>query len=146
MMCGYLSGMAVFGAMVRDNTPVNKTGMFQGLRICGQVLIPGVIGPAIGAAVLKNAPQILNSDGTYSFTAPVGVTEVILAVKGDVSGDGRVNVGDVSKLYAHVKQTNMLTGDALFVADVSNDGRINIGDVSKLYGHCKGTNVLTWDT
>ena len=67
MMCGYLSGMAVFGAMVRDNTPVNKTGMFQGLRICGQVLIPGVIGPAIGAAVLKNAPQILNSDGTYSF-------------------------------------------------------------------------------
>ena len=59
--------MAVFGVMVRDNTPVNKTGMFQGLRICGQVLIPGVIGPAIGAAVLKNAPQILNSDGTYSF-------------------------------------------------------------------------------
>jgi ATP-dependent helicase/nuclease subunit A len=26
--------------------------MFQGLRICGQVLIPGVIGPAIGAKIL----------------------------------------------------------------------------------------------
>ena len=67
MMCGYLSGMAVFGAMVRDYTPENKAGMFQGLRIFSQVLIPGIIGPAIGARVLANAEQILNDDGTYSF-------------------------------------------------------------------------------
>ena len=67
MMTGYLAGMAVFGAMIRDYTPDNKAGMFQGLRIVAQVLIPGVIGPAIGAAVLSNAEQITNSDGTTSF-------------------------------------------------------------------------------
>ena len=67
MMCGYLSGMAVFGAMIRDNTPENKAGMFQGLRIFAQVLIPGIIGPAIGSAVLKNAETVLNNDGTTSF-------------------------------------------------------------------------------
>ena len=67
MLCGYLSGMAVFGAMLRDHTPENKAGMFQGQRIIGQVLIPGIIGPAIGAAVLKNAEVIVNSDGTTSF-------------------------------------------------------------------------------
>ncbi len=67
MLTGFLSGMAVFGAMVRDNTPQNKTGMFQGVRIIAQVLIPGVIGPAIGAAVLKNAEKIANGDGTESF-------------------------------------------------------------------------------
>ena len=67
MMCGYLAGMAMFGAILRDKTPENKAGMFQGLRIVGQVLIPGVIGPAIGAAVLKNAETILNDDGTTSF-------------------------------------------------------------------------------
>ena len=67
MLCGYLSGMAVFGAMLRDYTPANKAGMFQGQRIVGQVLIPGIIGPAIGAAVLKNAETILNDDGTTSF-------------------------------------------------------------------------------
>ena len=67
MMCGYLSGMAVFGALIRDYTPDNKAGMFQGLRICFQVLIPGIAGPAIGAAVLANADKILNGDGTYSF-------------------------------------------------------------------------------
>ena len=67
MLCGYLSGMAVFGAMLRDHTPENKAGMFQGQRIIAQVLIPGIIGPAIGAAVLKNAELIVNNDGTTSF-------------------------------------------------------------------------------
>ena len=67
MMSGYLCGMAVFGAMIREKTPENKSGMFQGLRICGQVLIPGVIGPEIGKAVLKNADVIINNDGTTSF-------------------------------------------------------------------------------
>ncbi len=67
MMSGYLSGSAVFGAMIRDCTPQGKAGMFQGLRIVGQVLIPGVVGPAVGAAVLKNAATVLNDDGTTSF-------------------------------------------------------------------------------
>ncbi|MBQ1187259.1 MAG: MFS transporter [Clostridia bacterium] len=67
MMCGYLAGMAVFGAMIRDYTPENKAGMFQGLRIFSQVLIPGVVGPMIGAAVLKNAETVVNNDGTTSF-------------------------------------------------------------------------------
>ena len=67
MMCGYLSGMAVFGAVIRDYTPEGKAGMFQGLRIFSQVLIPGVIGPKIGSTVLKNAELITNNDGTQSF-------------------------------------------------------------------------------
>ena len=67
MMCGYLSGMAVFGARIRDLTPAGKAGMLQGVRIFSQVLVPGVIGPWIGKWVLRNADMILNSDGTYSF-------------------------------------------------------------------------------
>ena len=67
MLCGYLGSGAIFGAMVRDRTPKNKSGMFQGQRIIGQVLIPGIIGPAIGAAILQNAQQIVNDDGTTSF-------------------------------------------------------------------------------
>ena len=67
MMCGYLGTGAVLGAMIRDRTPKAKSGMFQGLRIVGQVLIPGVIGPAIGAWVLRGADTIVNGDGTTSF-------------------------------------------------------------------------------
>ena len=80
MMCGYLTGMAVFGAMVRDRTPVGKAGMFQGLRIVGQVLVPGVVGPAIGAAVLKNAETIANNDGTSSFIPNQNIFLAALAV------------------------------------------------------------------
>ncbi len=67
MLCGYLSGMAVFGAMIRDHTPENKAGMFQGQRIVCQVLLPGIIGPAIGAAVLQNAEKIIDGDGREVF-------------------------------------------------------------------------------
>ncbi|MBQ8881852.1 MAG: MFS transporter [Clostridia bacterium] len=67
IMSGYLTGTAVFGARIRDNTPQNKSGMFQGLRIVGQVLIPGIIGPFIGSAVLTGAQTIVNNDGTTSF-------------------------------------------------------------------------------
>ena len=67
MMCGYLSGMAVFGAVIREKTPEGKAGQFQGLRIIGQVLIPGIVGPVIGSAVLHNAHQVVNQDGTTSF-------------------------------------------------------------------------------
>ena len=67
MMSGYLSGMAVFGALIRDNIPVEKAGSLQGIRIFSQVLVPGVVGPMIGKWVLKNAEKITNGDGTESF-------------------------------------------------------------------------------
>lgn len=67
MMCGYLCGSAVFGAMIREKIPANKAGMFQGLRIVGQVLVPGIIGPVIGAKVLENALTVIGDDGTESF-------------------------------------------------------------------------------
>lgn len=67
MMSGYLCGMSVFGARIRDLIPENKAGQFQGVRIICQVFIPGVIGPFIGSSILKNAELILNSDGTTSF-------------------------------------------------------------------------------
>ena len=67
MMSGYLTGMSVFGAMIRDNIPEGRSGQFQGVRILGQVFVPGLIGPAIGAWILKDAEVIANSDGTTSF-------------------------------------------------------------------------------
>lgn len=67
MMAGYLCGMSVFGAVIRDNIPSGKAGQFQGARIIGQVFVPGLIGPAIGAWILRNAELIINNDGTTSF-------------------------------------------------------------------------------
>ncbi len=67
MMSGYLNGMAAFGTQLRNYTPEYMAGRFQGLRILSEVLIPGIIGPQIGAWVLQDAPTVNNSDGTVSF-------------------------------------------------------------------------------
>jgi len=72
MMTGYLAGMAVFGAMIRDRTPKDKAGALQGLRIVGQVLIPGIVGPAIGAAVLSGAERI-TVDGVEKFIPNINI-------------------------------------------------------------------------
>ena len=80
MMCGYLCGMAVFGARIRDLTPEGKAGRFQGVRIFSQVLIPGVVGPFIGKTVLANAEMIVNNDGTKSFVPNENIFLAALAV------------------------------------------------------------------
>lgn len=80
MMCGNLGGGAIFGAAIRDYTPKGKAGMFQGLRIFCCVMIPGVIGPTIGAAVLKNADTIVGGDGTTSFIPNANIFTAALAV------------------------------------------------------------------
>ena len=80
MMCGFLGTGAMLGAKVRTHTPENKSGMFQGLRIVAQVLIPGIIGPAIGAKVLANADTILNDDGTTSIIPNANIFLVALIV------------------------------------------------------------------
>ncbi len=80
MMCGYLSASAAFGAVIRDYTPENKAGRFQGLRIVGQVLIPGIIGPAVGAFVLRNAETVTGDDGTSSFVPNEKIFVASLAV------------------------------------------------------------------
>lgn len=77
---GYLTGMSVFGAMIRDNIPENKAGQFQGVRIIGQVFVPGLIGPAIGSAVLRNAEVIVNNDGTTSFLPDRSIWAAALVV------------------------------------------------------------------
>ena len=80
MMCGYLSGMAVFGAVIRDNIPKNRSGMFQGLRIVGQVLIPGVIGPIIGAWVLSGAKTaVINGQETFIPNESIFMAALVVA-------------------------------------------------------------------
>lgn len=46
--------LACLQGLIRDYTPRDKAGQFQGIRILFQVLIPMVTGPYIGAAVIQN--------------------------------------------------------------------------------------------
>lgn len=59
MMGGYMIVTAILNGMIRDYTPKDKAGHFQGIRMIFGVLLPMIIGPAIGAAVIRG------SDSTY---------------------------------------------------------------------------------
>lgn len=52
MMAGYLISTAVLGAKVRDYTPKNEVGLFQGVRMLFTVLIPMIIGPMVIAEII----------------------------------------------------------------------------------------------
>lgn len=52
MMSGNLILAAVLYAKVRDYTPLDKVGHFQGIRMIFQVLTPMIIGPMIGSLVI----------------------------------------------------------------------------------------------
>ena len=55
MMVGYLSLGAVFATKIRDFTPMDKVGSFQGIRIFTAVLVPMLIGPWIGSILSGNS-------------------------------------------------------------------------------------------
>lgn len=55
MMSGFMLVGACLSAMVRDYTPTDQVGLFQGVRMVFTVLLPMVIGPFIGATVIKNS-------------------------------------------------------------------------------------------
>ena len=58
------------------------------------------------------------------------------ACPGDITGDGKVNMADVAKLYAHIKSTNVLTDENILDrCDITGEGKVNMADVAKLYTH-----------
>ncbi len=61
LMAGYLLATAVLGAKIRDYTPENETGLFQGVRMVFVVMIPMVTGPYMGQAVSSTAMDDLGN-------------------------------------------------------------------------------------
>ena len=101
------------------------------------------VGYLSGGTYVAIAP-VANSDGSYSFTVPAGVTEVLLVVNGDVNGDGKVNTSDKSRLNAVLLNKTSLTAEAGFAADVNGDGKVNTSDKSRLNAVLLNKTTLTW--
>ncbi|MCR4562084.1 MAG: MFS transporter [Bacilli bacterium] len=53
MMSGYLIGTAVIGAQIRDETPKDKVGLFQGVRMIFAVMLPMIIGSYTSQAIFN---------------------------------------------------------------------------------------------
>ena len=82
----------------------------------------------------------LSKKGNVTRTQPVTLMDgnnllnTTLHLPGDLNGDDRINMGDVSIAYAHCRQTALLADDYLVCcADYNGDGNVSMGDVAKLY-------------
>jgi MFS family permease len=76
MMAGNLVLTAVMSAKVRDYTPLDKAGHFQGIRMIFFVLIPMIVGPFIGSSVISSANEFYLDLGVIK---PVPTPAIFLA-------------------------------------------------------------------
>ena len=83
---------------------------------------------------------------TRSYDITVGEGRLNMDIKlhliGDIDGNGKINVGDVSKLNSHLKGTNTITDAYMLECANVNGGKLNMGDTASLYAHIKGTKLL----
>ena len=88
--------------------------------------------PVENSNVIKTGDKILitfanNNSNTFT-----------ISVLGDVSGDGIIEINDVSKLYRYYRGRITMAEEYITAADVSGDNIIEINDVSKLYRYYRG--------
>ncbi len=83
MMSGYVTVLTFLMSALRDTTPKEHVGMFQGIRLIATVLIPMLIGPYIGAFVIahSNSGVYTNSYGEI-VSLPVPAVFVVAALCG----------------------------------------------------------------
>lgn len=97
--------------------------------------VNGVLGDVDLNRSYKDYPTIIKDAGLNGYPK----TDKKKTVKGDVNGDGKIDVTDVSKLTAHVKGVKPLADTEKKAADINDDGRIDVADVSKLSNVVKGS-------
>ena len=73
MMSGYMMLTAALSANIRDWTPADKAGHFQGIRMIFQVLLPMILGPQIGAAVIRSNPMTYEDLGQIKTVPTPGI-------------------------------------------------------------------------
>ena len=57
-------------------------------------------------------------------------TSYAIIVKGDVTGDGKISISDVTRTKKHILQLELLQGEYLKASDVNESKDTTIGDVT----------------
>lgn len=68
MITGYIFVSALSGSIVRDHTPEGSVGKLQGVRMVASVLIPMIVGPAIGNGINKLSGNLIENPGADAMT------------------------------------------------------------------------------
>lgn len=109
-----------------DIATVNNEG---GLSFSKTGTVTLTVQNAAGTAFKKLKIQIVNE-------------EVVDVMFGDVNGDNRVDIADVSKLMNHINGVRALTDEEMVRADVDRSTTIDVSDAATIINHINGVKAL----
>ena len=141
-------GVTVSGAVVTGADGDTTIELLSGETVVATATASGKDGNyalenvAAGTYTLK-VSKLNHVTREYTVTVEADLTQdVKIHLIGDIDGNGKINVGDVSKLNGHIKGSSPLTDEYMILCANVNGGKLNMGDVSVLYAHIKGTKKL----
>lgn len=121
--------------------PAVYTGPYGMWQFSSHAQVPGINGLVDVNRAYKDYPTIIKNAGLNGFPKikmeePKAKKKV---TKGDVNGDGKVDVKDVNVTSAAVKGKKKLTSEQKEAADMNGDGKVTTADAEAIAEKVKGT-------
>lgn len=85
--------------------------------------------------------SVLGTNYKVIITTGTEVKKYVVIVKGDTTGDGKINLNDITRLYHYYKGIELMDECYVLAGDVASNQVINLNDVTKLYHYYK--NIIT---
>ena len=78
----------------------------------------------------KNTETLFTGDKVYVYDINGSIYGTFdIVIRGDVSGDGKINTADMILVRNHIIGTNTMSGCRTYAADSNKDGKINTADM-----------------
>ena len=98
---------------------------------------PAALNVMLASGATNNVEHVFRSRSAADSLASPSFAFAAL-ILGDVTGDGKIDIGDVNMLYLFVRGRVALTEEQKLAADVNKDSKVDIGDVNLLYLFVRG--------
>ena len=85
-----------------------------------------------------------NADGSYSYTLPEGVSEVTVAVRGDLDGDGKLTAKEARRVMTAVTRADSLNTLQMLCADLNGDGKISAMEARQILSAVTNSAAVKW--
>ena len=127
-----------------DNTDANIDVSVEGNTVTVTSEVPCRLGYLSDGKYVA-LPATANGDGSYGFTAPDGVSEVVLVVKGDADLSGEFDFFDVVTAKAmDLYPDEGATAEQIFAMDIDEDGEFGFFDVILIKAADLGKTEFSW--
>ena len=138
--------------LIPDGIVKNLTKAELSTEIIGRVLTFNHT-KACGVGYLNNGVYVAlealpNAYGSgYSYAVPAGVAEVVIVLRGDVNGDGKIETTDIEELKNVILETEEaeeVSEVGKLAGDVNGDGKLTALDLALINAVAKGKANLDW--